>query len=100
MPAESKKTALVLCGGGAQGAAEIGFYQAMVELGVRPDCIIGTSVGALNGAFIACGMDISRMKEIWADISGRKLYRLNPELLWKWGNASSLFKPTGLKRFL
>ncbi|HBQ58378.1 MAG TPA: patatin, partial [Balneolaceae bacterium] len=53
---ESGKAALVLCGGGAQGAAEIGFYQAMVELGISPDFIVGTSVGALNGAFIACGM--------------------------------------------
>ena len=97
---ESGKAALVLCGGGAQGAAEIGFYQAMVELGISPDFIVGTSVGALNGAFIACGMDISRMKEIWMEISNRKLYSFNPELLWKWGDASSLFKPTGLKRFL
>jgi NTE family protein len=92
--------ALVLCGGGAQGAAEIGFYQAMVELGIKPDFIVGASVGALNGAFIACGMDISRMKEIWMELSGYKLYRFNPELFWKWGNAPSLFKPTGLKRFL
>lgn len=92
--------ALVLCGGGSQGAAEIGFYQAMVEMDIKPDFIIGTSVGALNGAFIASGMDIPEMKEIWAEISRHKLYRFNPELLWKWDNASSLFKPTGLKRFL
>lgn len=55
---ENGQTALVLCGGGAQGAAEIGFYQAMVEQGIKPDFIVGTSVGALNGAFIASGMDI------------------------------------------
>jgi NTE family protein len=97
---KSGKTALVLCGGGAQGAAEIGFYQAMTELGIKPDFIVGSSVGALNGAFIASGIEIPDLKEIWTEISGRKLYRFNPELLWKWGDASSLFKPTGLKRFL
>ncbi|WP_441000479.1 patatin-like phospholipase family protein [Fodinibius sp. SL11] len=100
MHAESNKTALVLCGGGAQGAAEIGFYQAMVEQGVKPDYIIGTSIGAINGAFIASGLDISQLKELWKGISEQKLYRFNPELLWKWGNASSLFKPTGKKKFL
>jgi NTE family protein len=98
--ASKNKMALVLCGGGAQGAADIGFYQAMVEQGIKPDFIIGTSVGALNEAFIASGMNISRMKKIWTDISDLKLYRFNPELIWKWGDASSLFKPTDLKRFL
>tara|TARA_R110002124_G_scaffold287013_1_gene469687 strand:- start:63 stop:893 length:831 start_codon:yes stop_codon:yes gene_type:complete len=98
---QSKKNiALVLCGGGAQGAAEIGFYQAMVELGIKPDFIVGTSAGALNGAFIASGIEIPRLKKIWREISNTKLYRLNPELLWKWGNVSSLFKPNGLRRFL
>jgi len=92
--------ALVLCGGGAQGAAEIGFYQAMTELGIEPDFIVGSSVGALNGAFIASGIEIPELKEIWMEISDQKLYRFNPELFWKWGNAASLFKPTGLKRFL
>ena len=100
MPAESEKTGLVLCGGGAQGAAEIGFYQAMVEHGVKPDFIIGTSIGAINGAFIASGLDISHLKELWKEISEQKLYRFNSELLWRWGNASSLFKPSGIKRFL
>ena len=97
---QEHKTALVLCGGGAQGAAEIGFYQAMVEQGIKPDFIIGTSIGAVNGAFIASGLEIEELKELWNGISTQKLYRFNPELLWKGGNASSLFKPSGLKRFL
>lgn len=94
------KTALVLCGGGAQGAAEIGFYQALVERGIRPDFIIGTSIGAINGAFIASGLGIESLKTLWKEISTRSLYRWNPEIIWKWGNASSLFKPTGIRRFL
>jgi len=96
----AKNTALVLCGGGSQGAAEIGFYQALIERGIKPDHIVGTSVGAINGAFIASGMEIVQLKGLWKEISNRKLYRLNPELLWKWSKASSLFKPVGLKRFL
>lgn len=94
------KIALVLCGGGSQGVAEIGFYQALIERGIKPDFIIGTSVGAINGAFIASGLNITQLKELWLEISRHKLYSLNPELLWKWSHASSLFKPTGLKQFL
>ncbi|MBI4291354.1 MAG: patatin-like phospholipase family protein [Betaproteobacteria bacterium] len=44
---------LVLQGGGALGAYQVGVYQAMHEAGVEPDWIIGTSIGAINGAIIA-----------------------------------------------
>ena len=50
------KTALVLCGGGVRGGVEVGFYKALVELAVPIDLIVGTSIGALNGAFIAAGV--------------------------------------------
>jgi NTE family protein len=44
---------LVLQGGGALGAYQVGVYEAMCEAGVEPDWIIGTSIGAINGAIIA-----------------------------------------------
>ncbi len=50
---ENRKTALVLGGGGARGAYEIGVWQALRELGVKIDIITGCSVGAINGAVIA-----------------------------------------------
>lgn len=53
-------TALVLCGGGSRGAVEVGLYSAVVELGIPVDLVIGTSVGAINGAAIAAGADIQR----------------------------------------
>ena len=48
-----ERVALVLPGGGALGAYQVGVYQAMDELGVRPDWVAGVSIGALNGAIIA-----------------------------------------------
>lgn len=47
------KTAFVLGGGGLLGAHEVGMLRALMEAGIRPDLIVGTSVGAFNGAFVA-----------------------------------------------
>ncbi|MFC4942825.1 patatin-like phospholipase family protein [Pseudonocardia sp. GCM10023141] len=46
-------TAFVLGGGGVQGAAEAGMARALLEAGIVPDLIYGTSIGAINGAAIA-----------------------------------------------
>lgn len=50
--AKNKKIALVLGGGGSRGAYEIGVWQALRELGIKPDIVCGTSVGSINGAVI------------------------------------------------
>jgi NTE family protein len=47
------RTAFVLGGGGLLGAAEAGMARALLERGVVPDLILGTSIGAINGAVIA-----------------------------------------------
>ncbi|HEY2261590.1 MAG TPA: patatin-like phospholipase family protein, partial [Streptosporangiaceae bacterium] len=45
--------AFVLGGGGLLGAHEVGMLRALSEAGIRPDLVVGTSIGAVNGAFIA-----------------------------------------------
>ncbi|MFP5252482.1 MAG: patatin-like phospholipase family protein [Actinomycetes bacterium] len=47
------RTAFVLGGGGLLGAVEVGMLRALFEAGVEPDVVLGTSVGALNGALVA-----------------------------------------------
>lgn len=49
------KTALVLAGGGAKGAAHIGVIKVLDSLGIHPDLVIGTSIGAIVGALYASG---------------------------------------------
>src|SRR5690349_14522398 len=44
---------VVLQGGGALGAYQVGVYQALHEAGVEPDWVVGTSIGAINAALIA-----------------------------------------------
>jgi NTE family protein len=47
------KTAFVLGGGGVLGAHEVGMLRALSEAGITPDVVVGTSVGAINGVFLA-----------------------------------------------
>ena len=49
---------LVFQGGGALGAYQGGVYQALHEAGIEPDWVVGTSIGALNGALIV-GNDVA-----------------------------------------
>ena len=50
---DSQTTAFVLSGGASLGAVQAGMLEALYERDVAPDLIVGSSVGALNGAFIA-----------------------------------------------
>src|SRR5437762_8688851 len=62
---------LVLQGGGALGAYQVGVYQALHEAGLEPDWVIGTSIGAINGALIAANAPqarVERLREFWARI--------------------------------
>jgi NTE family protein len=65
-------TAFVLGGGGVLGAAEVGMVRALFEVEVTPDLVLGTSVGALNGAMIARDPTpavIERLTALWQDTS-------------------------------
>lgn len=70
-------SALVLCGGGSRGAMEVGFYRALTEFGVRPDFILGSSIGALNGAFIAGGVSPSELAGLWREFRLSRAFSLN-----------------------
>ena len=65
-----QQTALVLSGGGGRGAYHIGAYRALVECGWcadgrGPDILVGTSIGAINGAAIASGRTVAELHALW-----------------------------------
>ncbi|GAA3227481.1 patatin-like phospholipase family protein [Nonomuraea helvata] len=64
---ECVETAYVLGGGGVLGAHEVGMLQALDEAGIGPDLVVGTSVGALNGAVIAAAPSeaVARLVSLW-----------------------------------
>jgi NTE family protein len=62
---------LVLQGGGALGAYQVGVYEALHEAGIEPDWVIGTSIGAINAALIAGNGPenrIGRLREFWSRV--------------------------------
>lgn len=74
--------ALVLSGGGAKGLAQIGVLKALEEAGLRPDLIVGTSMGAIIGTLYAAGyspqMIDSLVKTVqWNDIFSNIINRKN-----------------------
>src|SRR5215213_9792981 len=72
VPAGQGGTAFVLGGGGVLGAAEVGMLEALFEHGVRPDLIVGTSVGAINGAFVAADpvpATVGRLRTVWEELA-------------------------------
>ena len=58
------RVVLVLQGGGALGAYQVGVYQALHEAGIEPEWVIGTSIGAINGALIAGNKPEHRMERL------------------------------------
>ena len=67
------KLALVLGGGGSKGAYQIGAWKALRELGISFDLVVGTSIGALNGALMAQG-SYERAVELWESIEYSKIF--------------------------
>src|SRR5678816_2725710 len=62
---------LVLQGGGALGAYQVGVYEALHEAGIEPNWVIGTSIGAINAALIAGNAQenrLARLREFWARV--------------------------------
>lgn len=64
------ETAFVLGGGGVLGAYEVGMLRALTERGITPDVVLGTSVGAINGALFAgdpTPTGVERLTELWSE---------------------------------
>ena len=65
---------VVMQGGGAPGCYQAGAYHALHEAGIEPDWIIGTSIGAINGAIIAgneASDRVQKLKEFWQRLDSR-----------------------------
>jgi len=78
-PSLPGQVVLVLQGGGALGAYQAGVYQALHEVGIEPDWVIGTSIGAINAGIIA-GNEVKdrlpRLREFWQRVERREFLGL------------------------
>lgn len=73
---ESKNTALVLSGGGAKGAFQVGALKVLREAGYSYDAISGISVGTLNGSMLASGQ-FDKMVTLWEQLTPSKVRSRN-----------------------
>ncbi len=74
----TERTAFVFGGGGRWGAVEVGMLQALEEVHIRPDLVLGTSVGAFNGSVIADDAGpggVKRLTDLWNEISGSAIFK-------------------------
>jgi NTE family protein len=98
--------AFVLSGGASLGAVQVGMLRALYERGIGPDVIVGTSAGALNGAFIASRPQTvataDALGRIWHDLRRGQAFPLNPltGLLGFLGAREHLVPDSGLRRLI
>ncbi len=74
----SKEYGLVLDGGGARGAYQIGAWKALTEAGIKVNAVAGTSVGALNGALI-CMDSVENAEKIWSEMTFSRVMDVDDE---------------------
>jgi NTE family protein len=90
----SKEYGVVLEGGGAKGAYQIGVWKAFMECGVKIKAVAGVSVGALNGALICMG-DYEKAVDLWQNISYSQIMKVDDGQMDKLMN--SRFKELNLQ---
>ena len=72
------RTAFVLGGGGLLGSNEVGMLRGLLEAGIVPDLVVGTSVGAVNGAAVAAdpsAESIRTLTDVWQRLADSDVYR-------------------------
>ncbi len=94
----------VFAGGASLGAAQVGMARALVEAGIEPDMIVGTSVGALNGSFLAQGFSASKVEElesVWHGLTRETVFpgiSLMRAIRWVAGGTHHLASKEGIER--
>jgi len=71
----------ILSGGGTLGSIQVGMLQALLEADIRPDVLVGTSIGSVNAAFLAADPSPERveaLRQLWHGVRSRDLFSLNP----------------------
>lgn len=87
-------TGLVLSGGGAKGAYQVGVLKALLELDADIDMVAGASMGVLNGAVLACAPSlpegVQRLEKLWNTLAARSPVETNTPVYLKFLAAAGL----------
>src|SRR5207302_7806423 len=99
------RTAFVLTGGGSLGAVQVGMLYALLEAGVRPDLVVGSSVGALNGAYLAGHLSLDGVEDLaglWESLKRTEIFPISPRRMVAGAlrRRNHLFDPLGLRTLI
>jgi NTE family protein len=96
--------AFVLGGGGVLGAVEVGMLRALFRAGIRPELVVGTSIGAVNGALVAADPSeavTDRLVRLWASPEASEVYGDSvARQLRRFAARTHLHSPRPLRRLL
>ena len=85
----------VLSGGGNRGPLEVGALQALLENGIAPEMVVGSSAGALNGALLAADpspAQMARLADVWREAARNRVLRASPlSIIWRLLRGSAHF---------
>ena len=97
-------TAFVLAGGGSIGAVQVGMLRELFAHGVKPDLVVGSSVGAINGAYLAGAPSLEgvrRLEGIWRGLRRRDVFPITwRSMAGAIARRGSLVDPAGLRQIL
>jgi len=98
---ENTKFTLVLGGGGMKGLAHIGVLQALVERGLRPSHIVGSSVGSLIGAAWAAGRSIPQLRDMALALKRKDVFVVaHADMAFKRMHSPALFRREPLEHLI
>jgi NTE family protein len=102
---KKKKTVFVLPGGSGLGSVQVGMAQALFEAGIRPDFFVGTSVGAINSAFLGGNPTLDGVLElgkIWMTVRREDVFPVNvfSTIINVFKKKNFLVSPKGLRNLL
>jgi predicted acylesterase/phospholipase RssA len=75
-----EKVAFVFTGGGSKGAVQVGMVKALIESGIKPDIVAGSSIGAMNATVLAFHPNMKGIEilvDIWREVSKDKVYDIS-----------------------
>ncbi|SFC81028.1 NTE family protein [Polaromonas sp. OV174] len=100
----SGKTAFVFAGGGSFGAIQVGMLQALLEHGVRPDFVVGASVGAINCAYFAGNptlTGVQQLAQLWCELKRSTIFPMSfGRIAGLFSRSPSLVDSSGLRQLI
>lgn len=98
-------TAFALAGGASLGAVQAGMVDVLADAGILPDIVVGSSVGALNGAWLASHPGVEgakRLREVWLSVRRRDVFPFSPIRIIRGltGHLDHAVSPVPLARWL